>query len=221
MSILRAYKENRFRRSFKKNGIWFVDIPRTGSTSIKTVLANRFGVDYGKSYNRKEGGLKETMFPDHTEAVRVAGFVGSRLWSKAYSFAFVRNPWERFYSLYQYRIANGDFGESFSFREYVLALRTPRFGRVKSPFCNHAYHLCMCDYIEDGNGDLMVDDVFRFEAREQALAALLERTGIDFSGVWRESTRKGEDFREMYDDEMSELVGDFYAADVERFGYRF
>lgn len=43
------------RRSIVRAGLWFVDIPRTSSTSIKHVLGERFGGEFRKSVERETG----------------------------------------------------------------------------------------------------------------------------------------------------------------------
>ena len=41
-------ERERWRLAILRRGIWFIDVPRTSSTSINTELGERFGRPYGK-----------------------------------------------------------------------------------------------------------------------------------------------------------------------------
>lgn len=214
-------RKKRFIRKVMSTGLWFVDIPRTGSTSIKYVLTREFGLDYGKSYDRTTCQKFDTFFPDHTDAHSVSLLLGKRNWNSIYSFSFVRNPWDRFYSLYKYRVANGDFERDILFKDYVLSLTTPRYRHIESPYSYAGYHMSMCDYLEDSTGTIQVKDIFRFEERATALSILFDKTGLDFSKEWREATSTDCDYRVQYDSISKAVIEEFYKDDIRRFNYCF
>src|SRR5207248_10065707 len=94
------------RRQVEEAGIWFVDIPRTGSTSLKLALEQRFGSEFGKEYLRETGKRTPKVIRDHRTAIEVRNFLSPAVWERLFTFSIVRNPWDRCYSLFQYRIAN-------------------------------------------------------------------------------------------------------------------
>lgn len=204
-----------------RNGLWFVDIPRTGSTSIKTVLGRELGPGYGKSFDRELGRKQATHFLDHTAARKVVASIGEKAWDSLYTFSFVRNPWERFHSVFKYRIARQELTADTSFKEYVRGLTTPRHRQKTSPYYHHSYHMSMCDYLMDAQNRILVKDVFKYEEREQALETLREKTGINFSTEWRESTKDFSDHLEHYDDESAAIIGLYFADDIQQFNYSF
>jgi hypothetical protein len=202
-----------------RNGLWFVDIPRTGSTSIKTILGREFGPGYGKSFDRESGCKQATHFLDHTSARKVVASIGEKAWGALYTFSFVRNPWERFHSGFKYRIAKQELNADTSFKEYVRGLATPRHRQKTSPYYYHSYHMSMCDYLMDAQNRILVKDVFKYEEREQALETLREKTGINFSTEWRESTKDFSDYLAYYDDESAAIIGQYFADDIQQFNY--
>lgn len=204
-----------------KAGLWFVDIPRTGSTSVKLSLGKSFGIEFDKSYVRSKGKNLASLFDDHTTANDVIGEIGVNNWASLYTFTFVRNPWSRMYSLYNYRLAHGDFDDTVDFKSYIHSFRVPRYRDIKSPYIYKPYHMSMCDYIMNTNNELLVKDVFKYEEREQALIHLNKKTGIDFSGYWEESTHTLEDYKMAYDDETLEIIAVQHADDISYFDYSF
>src|SRR5438552_9191698 len=81
------------RRQVEHAGIWFVDIPRTGSTSLKLALAEHFGSEFGKSYVREDCRLTKKVIADHTTAIRAQQILSPELWKRLFTFTIVRNPW--------------------------------------------------------------------------------------------------------------------------------
>lgn len=69
-------KRSRMRRRIQDAGFWFVDIPRTGSTSLKQALGELYGEAFGKRYCRElDARAGDTFFPDHTRAYVVRDLV--------------------------------------------------------------------------------------------------------------------------------------------------
>lgn len=214
-------KQNKTADVLIRNGLWFVDIPRTGSTSIKTILDRKLGSAYGKSFDRESGHKQKTLFPDHTPARMILGKIGEETWDSIYTFSFVRNPWERFHSSFKYRIANQELAADTSFREYVRALATPRHRQNSNPYYHHSYHMSMCDYLMDADDRILVKDVFKYEERDHALETLRDKTGIDFSTEWRESLKDTTVYHDHYDDETAMIIGLHFADDIRQFNYSF
>lgn len=63
--------------------------------------------------------------------------------------------------------------------------------------------------------------MLRVETLDDDFAALCAARGLTGISLPRKNTSARGDYRELYDDDTREAVGRAFAADIERFGYRF
>ena len=110
------------RFTISRHGFWFIDIPRTSSSSIRAELGMRFGKAHGKMNVMETDYATAQIIPDHTTAKEVQTVIGRPKWDKIFTFTVVRNPWERTFSMYHYRKKRGNIPKEWSFRDYVLEL---------------------------------------------------------------------------------------------------
>jgi len=223
---LESYRRRRqlfsCRRQVEHAGIWFVDIPRTGSTSLKLALAEHFGSEFGKSYVREDNRLTEKVIPDHTTAMRAQQILSPELWKRLFTFTIVRNPWQRFHSLFRYRIANQEIPNEFSFIEYLRLLERKNTRHPYSPFALPLFYRPMCDFIFDGKDNQLVNYIGRFEEMSPVVAKLQEKLGIDLAPVQKaEVLSQPGDYRQTYTPEGVEIIARSYRDDIERFNYLF
>ena len=210
------------RRQVEHAGIWFVDIPRTGSTSLKLALAEHFGSEFGKSYIREDHRLTEKVIADHTTAMRAKQILSPELWKRLFTFTIVRNPWDRCYSLFRYRIANKEIPAEYPFGDYLTLLERHNTRHPYTPFIYPPWFIPMCDFIFDTEGNQLVNFIGRFEQQEELILILKERTGVDFFGGQRaEVLGQAGDYKKAYSNEEVEIIARIYRDDIERFGYDF
>jgi hypothetical protein len=210
------------RKSIKAAGIWFVDIPRTGSTSVKLALAEQFGSEFGKSYLREGAQRTEKVIPDHTTARQARRILSPELWGRLLTFSIVRNPWDRCYSLFRYRIANKEIPADFPFSEYLALLERHNTRHPYTPFVYPPFFMPMCDFVLDEGGKQLVNYIGRFERWEEFMLVLREKIGVDFSGLRRaEVTGQSGGYKKAYCNEGVEIIARIYRDDIERFGYQF
>lgn len=121
-----------------RNGFWFVDIPRTSSSSRRTELASQFGPIYGQS-NLLDEGLRRVSLPrhawlkrlgigGHSTAQPVRGVLGPWFWADIFTFSLVRNPWSTRLPPYFYLIKRGHISSMLSFRDDFGRSSSPRYG---------------------------------------------------------------------------------------------
>ena len=154
-----AYGCSRVRR----NGFWFVDIPRTSSSSIRSELGMRFGKAYGKSNMLQKEHALEQIFPDHLPAIKMRNTLGKSTWDRIFTFTIVRNPWDRIYSIYNYRLGKNGIPDDLTFRDYVLAMDKP--DSDTGLFRYHGFRYGSSDYVLDENNEIIVDHIARYEKR--------------------------------------------------------
>ena len=135
---------------------------------------------------------------------------GSKIWNSYFKFAFVRNPWERFVSLYFFRKKHQRShirGRSFKacmmnfFKEY-----TPR---------DSSLHF----WIMEGDKQV-VDFVGRFENLHEDFAKVCSIIGANVTLNHINKTNHTH-YSHYYDDECLQFVTENCKRDIELFGYTF
>ena len=232
-AFFEALNRQRLVAKIAKNGFWFIDIPRTSSSSIRSELALRYGPVYGKR-NLLEpvqgaagmGAVDQfahAWIGDHATAQQLQKKLGRNLWSKLFTFSLVRNPWERMVSLYCYRTKRCQLDSGLSFRNYIMQLESPCYGGRRSMHARQAYYYGASEFICDALGRPMVSYVGRFEDRAAFMNQLQERLGLDTSlNLLTQRAKPSEThYSQFYDRETELIVGRVYERDVELFDYRF
>lgn len=222
---LQRLRLKRALHDIRRHGFWFVDIPRTGSSSLKAELGSHFGNAYGKNHPFDQRHRQSNAIPDHLTASRMRQLVGADAWRSLFSFSFVRNPWDRQVSLYQMRRHLGALPAGQDFKSYVMQFDAPRYGQPLALHSAPTYYYSACDYLLDADGNLLVSHVARFEQRAQALELLAERLELDSLGSLHLQRTDDSDARvhysDYYDNESRELIARVFSDDIQRFDYRF
>ena len=165
--FLAIQKPDYVRNRLREIGFWFVDIPRTSTTTLKLAFYKKYGKLFGKPSASE--GIGMGLIPHHLPARMVREQVGIELWDSLYTFAMVRNPFERAVSLFLFLQKNGKL-QGWTFGRYVDQLVQP------GGFDYHGHYLSNCGYICDADGALLVTEVFRFEQRDEALGVIAAKT---------------------------------------------
>lgn len=240
--IRRLYKEYYGTVQIRKNGFWFLDIPRTSSTSIKAELGRIYGPPYGKAklltdqnYTKELPSdyfvaLKQKkhyvnrIFDDHIPAIEMQKVIGEKIWEKIFVFTFVRNPWDRILSLYYYIKQRDDILNDMQFRDYVYAIYNFIETGKGSLFRNREYYyLSASDYILDANGKILVNFIGKYENRNDDLKIIAQKIGckqLDKLEI-NKSNRINKHYSEYYDRETQAIVRTIYSKDIELFDYKF
>lgn len=226
--LKRKYRRLQGRREVAKHGVWFVDIPRTSSTSIRVELGKYWGPVYGKSNVIEKKYITEKVFNGHQTAQKMSVFLGEELWERLFTFTMVRNPWDRTYSMFNYRRKRGKIPICWSFRDYVLELDRNVYNLSQgNPASEYfSYHATRCSsayYISDADGNIMVDYVAKYENRTNDLTVIASRVGIKQLGdlVVQSASPKSKHYSQFYDEETKDIIRSLYADDIELFSYEF
>ncbi len=128
------------------------------------------------------------------------------------SISEVRNPWARTVSLYA---TVKRVGFDYTFDEFVInELRTWQSGLQGRWNSYEMFH---------ERGERIVDHIIRIEHLEEELRPVVEREwpGLHLDYATRSNTGSHNPYRDYYTDKTSDIVADFFAYDIETFGYRF
>jgi hypothetical protein len=189
-------------RTGPRGSFIFIHINKTGGTSIGRAI-----------------GLPKKR---HLSARQVIDLVGEEAWARAYKFAFVRNPWDKVVSQYEFRVRTNQtrMGERrISFKDWVL--RTIG-GRQDAEYFDRP-HLFQpqVEWLTDHAGRVSMQRIGRFERLARDFAEICGDLGIAPAIPHLNRTERRTDYRDYYDRETAEVVARWYRADIERFGYAF
>lgn len=202
----------------------YVDIAKVASSSIKATLAALLGLD-GADRNPHE-----VDFPRPPAAEPTDG----RVFPGLYSFAFVRNPWDRLVSCYRDKIRGevddftgfaesgvahclahyGVFSADMTFTDFVHAVVAIEDAEADEHFRSQAHSLT------DPAGALAVDFVGRFENLDSDFARVVRTIGLpQDTRLPRLQAASKADAMSYYTPSTVEIVRRRYRRDVELFGY--
>lgn len=151
----------------------------------------------------------------------VAGDFAPDKWAEYFTYAFVRNPFDRTVSHWAYHVRSRYRGslvneypnlKSMTFEQYVETFVLP--GTNKQ-------FLSQVDYVVHPHSNVPIDFIGRFERLEQDCRRLGERLGVQLSELPREVWSNHGHYSEYYDATTEEMVEKAYEADLYAFGYTF
>lgn len=158
---------------------------------------------------------------DHLTAREIIARIGKEKWHAAYTFTIVRNPWDKVVSHYEYRrkknktqIASRDI----DFRTWVKAT----YGTDKDPFFynNPKSFYPQVEWLKDGEGNLSIDYVGRFESINRDFDQI--KTVIGISAVLPHLNSSGRSsYQPYYNEETRDIVANWFHEDIDVFGYSF
>jgi chondroitin 4-sulfotransferase 11 len=171
----------------------FIHVPKTGGTSVHRALQI---LDHGDFQKWRSTDFNQQHMPYHILLTKHPSF------STHFSFAFVRNPWDRVVSL-------SAFTKDGRVDKAALLSITHGFPR---------YWGSQIGYIQSGGRS--VDFIGHFERIEHDFQYICQRIGIEAT-LPHLNRSNHTDYHDYYDDETRELVATKYARDIEAFGYKF
>jgi len=189
----------------------FIHVPKTAGVSILDAL-NESIRSLGLPEERStEWQIRGTYGTYHSRASEPS--VREENWPAAvdFSFAFIRNPWDRFVSSYVYlsEKQNDEYEEQIkpfkSFKDFAMN------GSIDSlHFRPQTYWI-----------DSQVDFVGRFEKLQSHFDGLCKNIGLQPTTLKRKNETTHKHYSEYYDKESMDAVADKYSDDVQLLGYKF
>jgi chondroitin 4-sulfotransferase 11 len=189
-----------FSQSFIDTQSIMIHVPKAAGTSLSAAL---YGQDVG-----------------HHSIAYVLSKAGCDV-STFFKFGFVRNPWSRLYSAYEFAKVGGTIDRPYmgevvapSFESFVIdQLSVWDVERKDFVFRSQAGFVCV-------DGKIALDFVGRFENIENDFryVASVVNSGATLDQL--NSIRRGF-YENMYSKEMLKVVAEVYAKDIEILGYEF
>ena len=175
----------------------FIHIPKTAGSSIVNLLNE--GRD-GTICHRKAEIYKRKL--------------GKR-YKNFFSFTFVRNPWDRVVSLYNFQNQYNGFNKlnepkHQEFERFLKIL--PKKSKFRHPMVN---------YITNNN-KIIVNYIGRFETLEEDLHIIFERVGRPLPDKLPHKVKTDrKHYTEYYNDKTMQIVAHMFRKDIEVFGYEY
>jgi hypothetical protein len=198
--------------SFEKRFL-FVHIPKTAGNSIQSVLRDYSEDELVALRGEQDGierfGLRNPNYKikKHSTLAEYRAALGEMEFGSLFKFTCIRNPWDRMISLYFTPTQRTETWDRNKFRKIISrALPVTNYLRL-----------------EKGRGDPFanVNYIMRFENLADDFRAVCAALDISPAPLPRYNRSNREHYSKYYDDQLRELVGDRFAAEIERFGYTF
>ncbi|NNF48458.1 MAG: sulfotransferase family 2 domain-containing protein [Woeseiaceae bacterium] len=209
----------------------FIHIPKTAGSSIEVAL---------NEVEQREDGAVDPMTGEfvnvitgtekHMTARACREFVGDEVWNSYFKFSVVRNPFDRFHSLWwngrhvarRHALSMHEFANAAFHRGVRGRLISWRQGLWKV----HQRYWPQTRWLRSPGGEIEMDQVLKFENIAADFAQLAGRIGLPSTELpkvlmknRRPSSRRP--YVEDYDSETRRIVTDYYREDLEAFGYEF
>ncbi len=202
------------------NEFIFLRMRKVASTSMKAVLlplciqrpTGRLA--HLKSRAWLEWDYHKYVSRAHDDILAAQRRMPAEKFARYFKFAFVRNPWDRLVSEYEFLLERPAHGRHArvkkldNFKQFIH-MQIPR---------GDAYQLNM---LCDRQGNLLVDFVGKLENLQSDWQTVCERIGIPYQALARSNVTQHRHFQDYYDNESKQLVARHWSREIELFEYGF
>lgn len=183
----------------------FIHIPKVAGVSIE---------EFFLKYAVKNRGPNGEKFIQHSTARKIKAGLSPRVYDKYYKFAFVRNPWDRWVSLYFFILHKDTHVEHLrvkSFKDFDEFVEDSiERGRTQQK-----------NTLTDNNGKFIVDYIGRFETLSDDINHLCRILDIKNTSFPYMNRSRHRDYRSYYNERTKEMVAGHFKDDIRLFGYTF
>jgi len=198
----------------------FLQMRKVASTSMQAILrplciprpAGRMA--HLKSRARLEWDYHKYVFRTHDDILAAKRRMPAEIFAGYFKFAFVRNPWERLVSEYEYILRQPQHGRHARVRRLK---NFSEFIRMQIPR-RDAYQINM---LCDKKGRLLVDFVGKLENLQNDWQTACLRVGIPYQALPRKNVTQYNNYRDFFDRESVQLVAKHWAREIKEFDYDF
>ncbi|HHP7229673.1 MAG TPA: sulfotransferase family 2 domain-containing protein [Xenococcaceae cyanobacterium] len=157
----------------------------------------------------------------HLSAKRVIQIVGKKRWNESYKFTFVRNPWDRVVSHYQFRLKSNQTklqDNPLSFTEWVKV--TYGDNKDSSYYDKPVMFRPQNEWLLNDQNEIDIDLIGKFENLVSDFAIIADKIGCD-PHLPKINRTKKVDYKQFYNAETKEIVAKWFQKDLELFDYKF
>ncbi|HZS48099.1 MAG TPA: sulfotransferase family protein [Blastocatellia bacterium] len=207
----------------------YIETPKVACTSIKTALAAVLGI----SLDSAEGNPHEIPWPTTAQSSNPSG----PLFPGLFTFAFVRNPWDRLVSCYRDKIRGEVDGYTYftirpgvanclaRFEAFVPGMTFEDFVAAVAAIPDEeadGHFRSQYTFVTNEEGKIAVDFIGRFERLTEDFKIVQEKIGLgDIELPWLQRVRKAAKYSNSYDAKTRQIVAERFSEDIEMFNYDF
>lgn len=192
----------------REHQAFFIHIPKTAGTSIYRSLGMT-----PLPYTHVPARILKRLHPDE--------------FKRAYTFAFVRNPWDRMVSTFSFLKKGVTWPEQKGWAESHLGdqsfnaflKRMAGDFRYRNRIMSYNFFFDQYYFLSDRRGRLIVSEILKFEALGENFARVQHQLGLDAPLAHDRKSSRNADFASNYDQAGWDFVGDIYKRDIKAFGY--
>lgn len=198
----------------------FLRMRKVASTSMKIILLPMClprpvgKIAHLKSRAWLEWDYHKYVFRAHDDILAAQKRMPAESFARYFKFAFVRNPWDRLVSEYNFLLERPTHGrhkkvKSLDDFKQFIHMQIPR---------NDAYQINM---LCDRQGKLLMDFVGKLENLEQDWQTVCTNIGIPHQALQRKNATQHSHYQDYYDNESRQLVARYWSREIELFEYSF
>ena len=214
-----------------KHKFVYISTPKAGSTSVRSALDDYVDI--------RSVGDKNSPYHHHVSANALKKHFEEKEWNwdDYFKFAFVRNPWDRLTSRWEYKHkqihkhksdkydVDGEYSKlceklltkvNYDFNNFIVRLVRNKKRRQN---LSHS-HLSFLNDKQDKN---LLDFVGKTETFQEDFDTVCDKIGIPKQKLphLNKTKKKYKHYTEYYDDNTRQLVANLFADDIKAFGYKF
>ena len=202
------------------NEFIFVHMRKVAGTSMRAILSplriprSKSRIAHIKSRALLEWDYQKYAFRTHADIRSVQKRMPANKFARYFKFAFVRNPWDRLVSEYEFLLRKDTHGRHARVKKLggftqFIQMQIPR---------NNAYQINM---LCDRQGEMLLDFVGKFENLNKDWEFVCDRIGIPHQCLPRKNVTHHRHFQDYYDNESRQLVAQHWAREIDLFSYSF
>lgn len=194
-------------KKFQKDECIFIHIPKTGGVSVKKSL-----------FGTRGGG--------HRRLRSYKIIFREKEFSEYFKFAFVRNPWDRVVSAYEF-LRDGGITESDKKWSKKVIPQYSKFNEFitgwldRKNVYDQIHFMPQYEFLRLGKVKPMVDYVGKFECLQEDFEKICDKIGKKSNLEHKNKSERKKNYRKYYNSKTKEIVKEVYREDVNLFEYKF
>jgi hypothetical protein len=193
----------------------FFHNPKAAGTSMENVIYGKRWDPYQFDPELFVGWHEQYGFSQHATYAHMLDFYDEPRIGHYYKFCFVRNPWDRVVSAFNYSIAAGEisgdnFGEFVDGYYELVTTNSYRPGHHATPQTDYIFH----------DGRQIVDFIGRYERLFEEWKFIADMFEFPPLPIHNRSKQRPA-YQNYYNDRTKQRVSEMYAKDIEFFDYTF
>ena len=211
------------------NSAIFIWIPKTAGTSIFQTL-QEYGMIKIKTIhepiNNKENKYENhnllTFAHSNILSVVEKKYISQEKFNNSFKFAFIRNPWDRFVSLFFYYKRMGHIDSSLDFNNFCYFIEKQKIDNITiTNKTNYNHFNNQTKWILDTNETPIVDYIGRFESIVDDMNIIFDKLSIPMTKIKKLNGTSHKEYKTYYNNNTRKIIEKIYKNDIEYFGYGF